>query len=87
MVDTLSKNLKGFEKIDCLALNLRRFCEKFNTSEDLYSEMLHNEAVLHKSCSLLYNKEKSNQKRKNYEKPSQNKSANIDDDTLEILEK
>ena len=78
--------MKEFEKIDCLPLNLRRFCEKFNTSEDLY-EMLDNEAVLHKSCSLLYNKEKLNRKRKSYEKPSQNKSANIDDDTLEVPEK
>ena len=49
--------------------------------------MLNSEAVLHKSFSLLYNKEKINQKRKSYEKPSQNKSANIDDDTLEIPEK
>ena len=49
--------------------------------------MLNIEAVLHKSCSLLYNKEKLNQKRKSYEKPSQNKSANIDDDALEIPEK
>ena len=48
--------------------------------------MLHNESVLHKSCSLLLDKEKLNQKRKSYEKPSQNKSANIDDDTLEISE-
>ena len=85
-LNTLSKNLKEFEKIDCLPLNLRRFCEKFNTSEDLY-EMLDNEAVLHKSCSLLYNKEKLNRKRKSYEKKSQSKSANIDDNTLEIAEK
>ena len=49
--------------------------------------MLNSEAVLHKSFSLLYNKEKINRKRKSYEKPSQSKSANIDDDTLEIPEK
>ena len=49
--------------------------------------MLNNEAVLHKFCGLLYNKEKFNRKRKSYEKPSQNKSANIDDDTLEIPQK
>ena len=49
--------------------------------------MLNNEAVLHKYCSLLYNKEKLNQKRKSYGKPSQNKGANIDNDTLEIPEK
>ena len=51
------KNLKELEKIDSLPLNLRHFCEKCKTSEDLYSEMLNNEAALHKSCSLLYNKE------------------------------
>ena len=49
--------------------------------------MLNNEAVLHKSYSLLYHKEKTNRKRKSYEKPSQSKCANIDDDTLEIPEK
>ena len=79
--------MKKFEKIDSLPLNLRHFCEKFNTSGNLYSEMLNNEAVLHKSCSLLYYKEKLNRKRKSYGKPSQNKTANIDDDTLEIPEK
>ena len=55
--------------------------------EDLYSETLNNEAVLHKSCSLLYNNKILNQKRKSYDKPSQNQSANIDGDTLEIPEK
>ena len=38
-------------------------------------------------CRLLYKKEKLNRKQKSYEKPSQNKSANIDDDTLEIPDK
>ena len=38
-------------------------------------------------CRLLYNKEKLNRKQKSYEKPSQNKSANIDDGTLGIPDK
>ena len=83
----LVKNLKEFEKIDCLPLNLRGFCEKYNISEDLYSEMLNDEDVLCKSCSLLYNKVNLYWKHKSYEKPSQNKRENISDDTLEIPKK
>ena len=79
--------MKEPEKIDCLPLNLLCFSEKFNVSEALYSEILNNKVVLHKSCSLLYNKGKLNRKRKSYEKPYQNKSANIDDDTLKISKK
>ena len=71
----------------CLPLNLWGFREKFNTLEDLYSETFNNEAVLHKSCSLHYNNKKLNQKRKSYDKLSQNQGANINGDTLEIPKK
>ena len=81
------KNLKEFEEIDCLPLNLHGFCKKFNILEDPYSKRLNNVSALHKSCSLLYNKEKVNRKCKSYEKQSQRKNANIDVDTLEIPEK
>ena len=77
---TLSYYLKQFEEIDSLPRNIKKLCERFRNADELSEELISREAVVHKSCISLYNKQKLARKRKNNElnKENNNESSNVD---------
>ena len=74
--------MKQFEEIDSLPRNLKNLCEKFETPDDLSNHLISNEAVFHKTCTNLYNKQKLCRKRKSLDKEREN---NYDDEEDEVI--
>ena len=64
---TLSLVLKDFKTIDALPKHLNALCERFNDSPALYNELVRNKAVIHKSCSSVYNKQKFERKKRKFD--------------------
>ena len=56
--------MKQFEEIDSLSRTLKSLCERFETEDELFDELIAKEAVFHKSCINLYDKQKLCRKRK-----------------------
>eukprot|EP00794_Sanderia_malayensis_P004251 gene4251-4816_t len=61
---TTAGYLKEFETLNALPAQLLRRCASYENKESFADAMLQNNAVFHKSCVSLYNKQKLNRKRK-----------------------
>ena len=70
MYHTIAKDLFEFREMYDLPTALKKRLASLPSSEELSKLLMDKRAVFHKSCTGMYNKQKPEYKRKNYEKQS-----------------
>ena len=87
MYDTIAKNLLEFREMDALPTAPKKRLVLLSPPEKFSNLLMDKRTGFHKSCTVMYNKQKLERKRKNQKTKHQNRWSQQENDKTEYLAK